>query len=118
MSNRVSINGRTIEVPNGRNLSIINNKVYVDGKLYDTDKEFPETKVFNIVIEGNVEKVENEEGSITVNGSAGSISAVNGNVSVGGSVSGSVSSVNGDMRISGTVGGSVSTVNGDIKQKK
>lgn len=51
MSNgSVSVNGKTINVPNGANVSVINGQVYVDGKLQD---DFSDNQI-NLIINGDI----------------------------------------------------------------
>ena len=37
--NRVTVNGKTIEVPSGASLKITNGDVYINGKLYVEEKK-------------------------------------------------------------------------------
>lgn len=105
---RVVLNGQSFDIPDGANVSIQNNVVYVDGKRYFADKTL---KLDTLVFEGPVGAVKVDQGSVTVSGSVegdvaagGSVSAgtVGGNIKAGGSVS--------CGRVGGTVkaGGSVS----------
>lgn len=87
--NKIVINGKEIKC-NGNNISVINNKVYVDGKAIADDV----FKNSDIYIYGNVEKIECE-GSVHCNDVHGDIKAggsvncddVGGSISCGGSVS-------------------------------
>lgn len=110
--NRVTINGKTIT--SSGSISIINGKVFIDGKEQETGDE----KVINISIEGNVEKLEAPGcGTITVSGNAGTISTTSGDVEVGGDVSNGINSTSGDIEVEGNVSGNVSTTSGNIKCK-
>lgn len=105
----VIINGKRFK---GNNLTIKNNKVYIDGKLVEDD--VVEEKNITINIEGDIEKVKVDNCNlITVNGDCGSISTTNGDVKTLGNINGNVSTTNGNVRAS-TISGDVSTVNGDI----
>lgn len=112
-SNNVQINGKSYNVPNG-NISIIGEDIYVNGKRFDTGDEAMSAKILNIVINGDVDKVEGN--SVEVSGNAGNVSTVSGDISIRGSVDGNVSSTSGDVEISGSVSGNVSTISGDIKR--
>lgn len=86
--NKIIINGKEIKC-NGNNISVINNKVYVDGKVI-TDDVFKNSDIY---IYGNVENIECE-GSVHCNDVHGDIKAggsincddVGGDISCGGSV--------------------------------
>lgn len=65
------VNGKKINVPSGSSLSVINNKVYIDGKEYN-EREVVEaidnSKEIKIEITGDVTKLDAESSSVTVNG--------------------------------------------------
>ncbi len=110
--NRVTINGKTIT--SSGSISIINGKVYIDGKEQETGDE----KVINISIEGNVEKLEAPGcGTITVSGNAGTVSTTSGDVEIGGDVHSGVSSTSGNIEVEGNVSGNLSSTSGNIKCK-
>ena len=108
INGNIKINGKSYK---GNNVVIVGDKVIIDGVTQDA--EIGQT--VNIEIEGNVEKIENEVGDITVRGGAGTIKTASGDISCG-DVGGSVSTMNGDVDC-GNVGGSVSTMNGDISRR-
>jgi hypothetical protein len=101
----VTINGRRIEVQ-GNCISIVNNQVYVNGKLVDSEvctqpvKLIVEGNAMNVTTRGSVEVQGNVLGSVDLGGSincgnvGGSIDAggsvhcgnVGGNIDAGGSV--------------------------------
>lgn len=109
--NRVTINGKTYDLPNG-NISIINEKIYVNGKEFKTDEFKNDNRKIEITIEGDVGQA-SCQGSMTITGSVregvdcgGSVSIagdVNGDVNCGGSVS-----IKGNIFGDLTSGGSVS----------
>jgi len=114
---QVHVNGKLFNVPNGANISVVNNVLYVDGQEYSGDGY--ESKQFKIEITGGVANVKVERGDVTVHGNAGSVDA-GGNISIAGSVSGDVDAggnvtcgnVTGDVDAGGNVkcgliGGSV-----------
>lgn len=101
----VTVNGKTHVVEDGSNLSVINNAIYVDGKLLidSTDKRGKLATVLNIEIKGNLLNL-TSDAAVTVTGD------VVGSVVAGGSVrckniEGSVST-EGSLRC-GNIGGDV-----------
>ena len=105
----VSVNGKTIKV-SGSNVSIINGKVYSDGKLV----EIPEQKTINITVEGDVQTLKVDAcDQVTINGNCGSVEVAIGDVTVKGDVSGNVQSDTGDITC-GNIGGNCTTNIGDI----
>lgn len=105
--NKVIINGKSYEIPNG-GVSIINNKIYVDGKEF-TEGMKKDCKIVNVDIYGNVEQI-NCESSVTVNGNVCNINCggscevkrdVFGDIRSGGSVS--CKNVKGSVNAGGSV---------------
>ena len=95
---KIIIDGKTTIV--GRSISINNNKIYVDGKLYTDNEQFKEGYVLgNITIQGNVQSI-NCSGDVVVNGT------VNGNIST-----------SGDVTVRGTHNGDINCA-GDVIVKK
>ena len=93
----------------GNNVSIINNKIFVDGKEIETEE-----KVINIIVEGNLDKLEVDCcNSIKVNGITKDIEVSNGNIAISGDVKGNVNNVNGNI-IAKVINGNCKTINGDI----
>jgi hypothetical protein len=109
--NRVMINGNVVGGSiAGRNISIIGNKILVDG--VDVT---PDAKIINIEIQGDVETIKVDAcDNISVSGNAESVRTVSGDIDIKGNVTGGVSTVSGDVKC-GNVGGSCTTVSGDIK---
>lgn len=105
----VIVNGKSFTVPNGANLSIIDDILYVNGQEYTGDGY--ESKEFKIEITGGVvAALTLENGSVTVHGDTGPVNA-GGNVTVSGSgrgwaVSGNVNA-GGNVTVSGSVSGKV-----------
>lgn len=109
----------------GNNISILNNKVIVDGKEIDLEKAL----TVNIQVEGSINSISADVcNTINVTGNVGTLSTVSGDVQCAdvhtsvqttsgdvkcGDVKGSVKTVSGDV-IANTVNGSVNTVTGDI----
>lgn len=109
--NTIVINGVTIA--GGRSVSIVGNKVIVDGKDVT-----PDAKDIKIEIAGNVDRLEADCcNSIAVTGDAGSVKTQSGDVTIGGHVSGSVQTMSGDVDCGGPIGGSVATMSGDIRHR-
>ena len=109
MTSRIVING--IVTTGRRSVIIRNGKITVDG----TDVT-PDAKEIAIVVEGNIERLEADVcQKITVTGDVGSVTTVNGDVEVGGSVKGAIQTISGDVRCSGSINGSVNTISGDIR---
>lgn len=78
---QVNINGKEFNVPDGSKISIINDKLFVGGKVYEGPGY--ENKKFEIEITGGVANIDLKNGNVTVNGNAENIDA-GGNVSVKG----------------------------------
>ena len=93
----------------GNNVSIINNKIFVDGKEIETEE-----KVINIIVEGNLDKLEVDCcNSIKVNGVTKDVEVSNGNITISGDVKGNVNNINGNI-IAKAINGNCKTTNGDI----
>lgn len=102
----VTIDGRKFT---GNNVTIDGNgKVIIDGKVQDGEL----VGEIHVSVNGDVETVENTNGSVTCN-SAGRVQTTNGRVQVKGDVTGDIKTTNGDVTAN-QVHGKVSTVNGDI----
>ena len=113
--NTVYVNGKKYTLPNG-SVSVINNKVYWNGKLVEDCDLFKE-KTININIEGNVEgdiKCDTIE-SINIKGSCKNIETHNGEVKIGGDVAGNISTHNGNVSCH-NIHGDVKTHNGNINK--
>ena len=94
----------------GRNVSIINGKVFIDGKLID----LPENeKTINIQAE-NLETLQVDNcNEITVNGNADNIKIGQCSLSIGGEVKGNVKVSQGNVSC-GNIGGDTSVSMGNI----
>lgn len=104
----IKINGNIIS---GNNIVISKGKIMIDG--VDVT---PEGKEINIIIDGNIEKLEADAcDKIEVKGTVNNLKTMSGDVQCG-NVNGSVSTMSGDVKC-GTISGSVSTMSGDIKHK-
>ena len=101
----VSVNGKTIRV-SGNNISIINDKIVVDGKVLDDSMD---CKNITVIVEGDCNKLDTT-GAVTVQGNCGSVDCsgsctvygnVTGNIDASGSVT--CGDVGGDIDASGSV---------------
>lgn len=102
---------QTVSV-NGDSISIINNKLYINGKEY----KFENGNVSELEIKGNVASI-NSDCSITINGDVAGDVDVGGSVNIVGNVTGDIDA-GGSVNISGRhkgdidAGGSVSIIGG------
>jgi hypothetical protein len=95
---KMTVNGKTIDVPSCSSITVVGGKIYIDGTLYEGDVE--PFKSCHIEIQGDVNQLKVERGDVTVTGN------VKGNVDCGGSAQ-----VQG---ITGAVGASGSVECGDV----
>lgn len=110
------INGKIIRNITGSVITFERGKMYVDGKLLE-DFEQSDEKVFNITINGSVEKVTIDVcSSLTVKGNAGKVKTGSGSITVGGDVMGDVSTGSGRVEC-GNVAGDVSTGSGNVYRR-
>jgi len=115
--NKVTINGKTYTAPDGCSISVINNKVYCDGKLLEDCNEIKQKKI-EIIVEGNCKEVSADAGNITVNGNVeGDVAADAGNISIKGNVGGDVHADCGNIT-TGKIVGNASVDCGTVKNHK
>lgn len=82
----------------GSNVSIVNGKVYIDGKDVT-----PDGKEINISVEGNLDKLEVEHcNRIDIKGAVKDIRSASGDVNIIGDVLGNIDTKSGDVEVSGT----------------
>jgi phage baseplate assembly protein gpV len=111
--NKVNINGRTYTAPDGCSVSVINNKVYFNGKLAENFNDWKEKNI-EIKIEGNCAEVKADAGNINIKGNVeGNVNADAGNISIEGDVKGNVTADCGNISAN-HISGSVSTDCGNI----
>lgn len=104
-------------INNSQSVSIINGKILIYGKpLEEYEKKYGNKVVVNVQVHGDCENIENCD-EIHVDGNCGKIRTHNGEVRVGGDVTGSVSTHNGNINC-GNVFGDVDTHNGNISYRK
>jgi len=110
--NRIVING--VSITGGRSISVVGNKIIIDGR----DVDLPEVKQINIVVEGSVERLDVDVcQKISVAGNAGSVTTQSGDVDISGNVTGSIQTMSGDVSCD-NVEGSISTMSGNVKHRK
>ena len=122
----ISINGVSYK---GGNISIIGNKVIIDGKDQTPDSKEIKIEVngdieelsvdyaSEISIKGNVDNVRTSSGDVTINGVVkNNIQTSSGDVEIDGDVTGGINTSSGDVKC-GKVSGNVRTMSGDIKHR-
>lgn len=93
--NTITINDKTYSAPDGCsinviNMNIINNKVYVNGKLFE-DCNTDNSKKIKIKIEGNCGNIHVDAANLTINGNVdGKVSVDAGNITCNGDIKGDV----------------------------
>jgi hypothetical protein len=96
--NKVSINGKTYTAPDGCSVSVINNKVYFNGKLAEDFNDWKEKNI-EIKVEGNCKEVKADAGNITVEGNVeGDASSDAGNITVRGDIKGNAKTDCGNIK--------------------
>ena len=111
----INRNGESIKVK-GTNVSISNDKIYIDGKLYKSDFEPEKNTIYNITINGNVNKIESN-GDVIVNGNANDFIEANGDVTINGDHKLGSISAGGDIVVDGNNTGNI-FAGGDVIVKK
>lgn len=104
----ININGQEFV---GRQVTVNNGKIFVDG----VEQGKTQNGQVIVTINGNVESVEVENGSVTVSGDVHQVKTMSGDVHCSG-VSGSVNTMSGDV-VCDAIGGSASTMSGNIIHK-
>lgn len=114
MSSIVSINGKKYTAPDGCSVSVINGKVYFDGKLAEDFTDWKE-KHIEIKIEGNCHDVKTDAGNVTVTGNVeGDVFTGAGNIKVRGDIKGNTKTDCGNIS-SHHIFGNANTDCGNIK---
>ena len=115
--NKVTINGKTYTAPDGCSVSVINNKVYFNGKLAEDFNDWKEKNI-EIKIEGNCKEVKADAGNITVEGNVeGNAFSDAGNITIRGDVKGNASTDCGNIKahhIFGRASTDCGNINGTI----
>lgn len=95
----------------GRSVTIVGNKVIVDGKDVT-----PDSKSINIVVEGSIDSLEVDYcNSIQIKGGCGTVKSSSGDVEIGGNANGPITTSSGDVTIKGDVAGDINTSSGDVE---
>ena len=112
--NTVNINGRQYTAPDGVSVSVINNKVYFNGKLAE-DFNNSKEKNIEINIEGNCKELKTDSGNITINGNVeGNVKTDTGNINISGDIYKDVNTDTGNVMCRGNINGNVKTDTGNI----
>lgn len=110
MKSSIKINGITIE-SSGSSVNIKNGKVIIDGKDVT-----PDSKEISIVVTGNVESIDCDTcNEITINGDAGSVKTMSGDVNVEGTIKGNCQNMSGNITAAGKIHGNATTMSGNIR---
>lgn len=112
--NVVTVNGKTYNLPNG-NVSVIGNKVYLNGKLVEDCNEIKEKEI-TIIIQGDNNTVSLDAGNITVKGNANDVSVQSGDIEIGGDAN-DVTTMSGDIEVFGNARGNCHSISGDVRVK-
>lgn len=107
-SGSVTINGETYY---GSSVSIVGDKVIVDGKEQTT----VESKKIDVTVNGNVDSLSDFSGIVVCENITGDVKTVSGFVSVTGTITGNVKTVSGSVQAN-SINGSVKTVSGNISK--
>jgi hypothetical protein len=105
----VKINGHTYT---GSSIDIVGGKVMVDGVEQTQELIGP----ISVTVNGSAQSVTTASGDITVVGTVNTVSTTSGDVACG-DVRGGVSTVSGDVECR-SIGGAVSTISGDISKAR
>lgn len=114
----ITVNGRSINIPDGANVSIINDVVIVNGKPWDGNEKL--SGIVRVEVQGSLMSLNVERGSVEVHGdvhgnvNCGAGAKVDGNVkgSVDAGASVTCNDVGGDVDAGGSV--KCGKVGGDI----
>lgn len=85
--NKITINGKTISTPDSSSVSVINNRLIVNGKVVEDLQQY-ETKNIEITINGDCRDIETT-GNVIVQGNCKDIDC-NGNVTCYGDINGDI----------------------------
>lgn len=108
----ININGQVFRNAEGGSMSVVNGRVFINGKDCT-----PDAKEINISITGDVDSVSVDCcNKLTIEGHVNEVKTTSGDIECG-NVSGNVKTTSGDIECH-NVFGNVSTVSGDIKHRK
>lgn len=109
----INVNGVTYKT--GKNITIKNSEVIIDGYKVNTG----DGKHIHIIINGDLQKLNADFcDDIIIEGDVNStVESQSGDIRIVGNVSGNVSTMSGGVQVGGDIKGSVSTMSGDIVSK-
>ena len=111
MNSTVIINGKLIQ-GNG-NISVINNKIYVDGKDIT-----PDAKEINIQVNGNINELKIDVANkLLIQGNVTNIQSTSADIQIKGNVLQNIRTTSGDVKCEQVLG-NIKTVSGDVKKLK
>lgn len=114
---RIKINEKIFEFLGGKEISILDGKIKIDGKNVQDLSAYKEKEI-QITILGNCENLETNCSYISIQGNVNDIKTKSGNIIVeSGNVLGNVETENGDIKLrSGSNFGNAISKNGKIKK--
>lgn len=114
---RIKINEKIFEFLGGKEISILDGKIKIDGKNVQDLSAYKEKEI-QITILGNCENLETTCGYISIQGNVNDIKTKSGNIIVeSGNVLGNIETENGDIKLrSGSIFGNAISKNGKIKK--
>ena len=96
----------------GRNISVNNGNVIIDGKSIEIEE-----KEINISVTGNIDSLKVTScNELQIKGYVNTVETTSGDIDIEGNVSGNVKTVSGDVRCE-YITGDVKTVSGNIRRK-
>ena len=114
---KVNVNGKSYDIPDGCCVTINSGGITVNGQSI-TEFGKIESKIVNVVVEGDVHSISTSSADITVKGNViGNVTTASGDVTIHKDVGGSVTTASGDVEC-GSVHGSVTSQSGDVEYKK
>lgn len=116
MANRITINGVTIDVPDGANVTVENGVLRVNGVHSSSYPDLPSNNQVVFKIEGHLGGLRVDRGSVEVSGTVSGTVQAGGSVSIGGDCDGMVQA-GGSVTCGGSIRGGV-TAGGSIRCSK
>jgi hypothetical protein len=123
----VVVNGKKYIFPRCNDISDVGGKIYLDGKLYDEKNSTDLEKDMMVAnkIELHIHPIGDKQApnittssNVVVHGNAGDVRSTDGDVEIGGTVTGSVKTEDGNVTIAGDVHGDVKTEDGNIHTRE
>lgn len=111
MNSTVIINGKQIQA-NGT-ISVINNKIYIDGKDIT-----PDAKEINIQVNGNINELKIDVANkLLIQGNVTNLQSTSADIQIKGNVLQNIRTTSGDVKCEQVLG-NIKTVSGDVKKLK